>query len=135
MTVLKIFSRIWKSQFSWNSFQNNFFLKNALWFMLNWKPHNHRGVNNHWLCYLFLMHRKEFPFLFVLQETTNTHVTSSKKYLTNLFFITFTVVFLITCLIFLIRVLLHLTLLSILLRIHTMKLLNIKMLLPLLSYQ
>ena len=90
--------------------------------------------NNHWL-HLFLMHRKEFSFSFVLQDTPNTHKTSSKKYFTNLFFITFLIVLLITFFMFLTWVLLQFTLLSILLRVHTLKLTNIKMLLLLWNYQ
>ena len=112
MTALKIFLRIWNSQFSWNSLENNF-LQNAFCFMLHWKLHNHRGENNHWLCYLYLMHRKKFSFSFALQETSDAHVISSNKYWTNLFFITFTIIFLTTFLIFIIRVLLQLTLLYI----------------------
>ena len=112
MTALKTFSRTWNSKFSLNSLQNNF-LQNAFCFMLNWKRHNNRSVNNHWLCYLFLIHRKERRvFIFgCFARNPNTHLTSRKKYFTNLLCITFTIIFLITFSIFIIRFLLQLTLL------------------------
>ena len=67
------------------------FFKTPSAFMLHWKLHYHRGVNNHWLD-LFLTLRKKFSLSFVLQETPDTSVAPSKKYLTNLFFITSTII-------------------------------------------